>query len=154
MEWYRGPASRDDASPALGKTRRWLSARTVAGAERGRRGAREAEVRDRGRVRPRAWRWRVGPRAAWSHRIGPPHRGHVSSVGTKPHRAVGSLNRRHRARVGSGDALETEQAFSSLPQRAQKLLGESTDHLGAKTPIVPEQRSEAPGQRTDPVSDR
>jgi len=33
MERYRGPASRDGATPELGKTRTWLSARTVAGAD-------------------------------------------------------------------------------------------------------------------------
>jgi hypothetical protein len=86
-------------------------------------------------------------------------------VHVEPHRAVGSLNRLHRTRLSRSDAPDTEQAFGSLPQRshrtrwdevageagtpaasshlvqAQQLLGESTGQLGAKTPIVPKQRS-------------
>jgi len=54
------------------------------------------------------------------------------------HRAVRSLNRGHRPRMGASYAPQREKTFGSSTQRQAELFDEGADHLGAKHPVVPE----------------
>jgi hypothetical protein len=75
-------------------------------------------------------------------------------VYVQTHRAVRSLNRAHRPRMGASDASQREKTFASSTQRQAEFFDEGADHLGAKNPVIPEQRPQSPWQRHDPMPNR